>query len=146
MPVRHVTITEHMHMSRDDGEEFRRIEVFTGAGRRRSWSRDDKARIVAESDAEGETVSVVARRHGITAQQLFGWRRAIRVPTSGAPPPLFVPAVLAPPAQRAGQRARHGMPGPAVIELEVDGVAIRIGRGADAQTVTAVLLALKAAR
>ena len=42
VPVRHVTITEHMHMSRDDGEGFRRIEVFTGAGRRRSWSRDDK--------------------------------------------------------------------------------------------------------
>ncbi|MDF2115186.1 transposase [Roseiarcaceae bacterium H3SJ34-1] len=60
-------------MSKDDEEAFRRIEVFTGAGRRRSWSRDDKARIVAESHGEGETVSAVARRHGISAQQLFGW-------------------------------------------------------------------------
>jgi transposase len=31
-----------------------------------------------------------------------------------------------------------------VIELEIDGVAMRVGRGADARTVAAVILALKA--
>jgi transposase len=37
-------------------ERFRRIEVFTGAGRRRTWSAEAKARIVAETLKEGETV------------------------------------------------------------------------------------------
>jgi len=29
-------------------EPVRRLEVFTGTGRRRKWSNEDKARIVAE--------------------------------------------------------------------------------------------------
>ena len=57
-------------------EPVRRVEVFTGAGRRRTWTAEEKVGIVAESYAGGETVSAVARRHGLTPQQLFGWRRA----------------------------------------------------------------------
>lgn len=54
----------------------RRIELITGTGRRRRWSRDDKARIVEESLKPGATVSEVARRNGLSPQQLFAWRRA----------------------------------------------------------------------
>jgi transposase len=50
-------------------EPVRRLEVFTGAGRRRAWTIEQKARIVAETDAGGESVSAVARRHGLTPQQ-----------------------------------------------------------------------------
>jgi transposase-like protein len=39
----------------------RRLEVFTGAGRRRSWTYEQKAQIVVESHAEGATVCEVAR-------------------------------------------------------------------------------------
>ncbi|WP_457797106.1 transposase [Methylocystis sp. S23] len=49
----------------------RRIEVFTGSGRRRTWGADQKAAIVAESFAEGASVCEVARRHGLTPQQLL---------------------------------------------------------------------------
>ncbi|WP_457799123.1 transposase [Methylocystis sp. S23] len=49
----------------------RRIEVFTGSGRRRTWGADQKAAIVAESFAEGASVCEVARRHGLTPQQLY---------------------------------------------------------------------------
>jgi transposase len=66
-------------------EPVRRVEVFTGAGRRRAWSRVEKARIVAESYESGETVSAVARRHGLTPQQLFGWRRTARPEGEAAP-------------------------------------------------------------
>ena len=59
-------------------EPIRRMEVFTGAGRRRSWSAAEKAAIVAESYGAGETVCGVARRHGLTPQQLFSWRRLAR--------------------------------------------------------------------
>jgi transposase len=53
-------------------EPVRRLEVFTGSGRRRAWTAEQKARIVAETYESGETVSAVARRHGLTPQQLFG--------------------------------------------------------------------------
>ena len=53
----------------------RRIELITGAARRRRWSNDEKARIVVESLRPGANVSEVARRNGLSPQQLFGWRR-----------------------------------------------------------------------
>src|SRR5437762_13719935 len=59
-------------------EPVRRLEVFTGAGRRRSWTAEQKLQIISESYADGETVSAVARRHGLTPQQMFGWSRAAR--------------------------------------------------------------------
>src|SRR5215472_12861832 len=87
--LRHMSISEHKQMP----EPVRRIEVFTGAGRRRSWSADEKAAIIAESYSAGETVCGVARRHGLTPQQLFTWRRLARHSAAG-PPPMFVPAVV----------------------------------------------------
>ena len=62
--------------------DIRRIELITGTGRRRSWSVDDKARILAASMRPGANVSEVARRHGLSPQQLFGWRREARARTS----------------------------------------------------------------
>lgn len=53
----------------------RRIELITGAERRRRWSSVEKARIVMESLRPGANVSEVARRNGLSPQQLFGWRR-----------------------------------------------------------------------
>jgi transposase-like protein len=50
----------------------------SGVGRRRRWSNADKGRIVAESFAPGAAVSEVARRHEITPQHLFAWRKAAR--------------------------------------------------------------------
>jgi hypothetical protein len=41
----------------------RRIEVFTGAGHRRRWTKEEKARIVAESYGGWETASAVTRRY-----------------------------------------------------------------------------------
>ena len=80
-----------MHVS----EAVRRMEVFTGEGRRRSWSAAEKAAIVAESYDAFETVCGVARRHGLTPQQLFTWRRLARdrITTAGEVR-LFVPAVV----------------------------------------------------
>ena len=46
--------------------------------RRRQWSEEEKGRIVAESFEEGLTASDVARRHDISPQQLFEWRRRAR--------------------------------------------------------------------
>jgi len=54
-----MSISEHTHMP----ELVRRIEVFTGAGRRRNWSSAEKASIVAETYEAGAMVCGVARRH-----------------------------------------------------------------------------------
>jgi len=43
--------------------------------RRRSWSLDEKRRIVAESLEDGASIAEVARRHDLNANQLFSWRR-----------------------------------------------------------------------
>ena len=62
----------------------RRIELITGTGCRRRWSTDDKARIVMESLEPGVSVSDVARRHGLSPQQLFTWRRKARASSQEA--------------------------------------------------------------
>lgn len=132
----------------------RRLEVFTGAGRRRTWSDEDKARVVAEIETSGDSVSGVARRHGLSPQQLFGWRRRVReaqAVVSRDGEPRFVPAVVDPaPCDTAGSRQRktrrqhRDEPLAGTIEVAIDGVTVRIGAGAPADTIAAVLRALKA--
>jgi transposase len=85
-----MSMSDHKHMP----EPVRRLEVFTGKGRRRSWSCEEKAAIVAESYGAGETACAVARRHGLTAQQLFTWRRLVRGRRPSEESPMFVPAVV----------------------------------------------------
>jgi transposase len=58
--------------SDDAGVTIRRIEVLTGAGRRRHWSTEERTRILMESLVPGANISTVARRHGMSPQQLFG--------------------------------------------------------------------------
>ena len=48
---------------------------------RRSWSAEEKARIVAESDEPGVVQKEVAARHGISAQTLRQWRSRARAAT-----------------------------------------------------------------
>jgi transposase len=136
----------------------RRVEIINGIGGRRRWSADDKARMVEETLAPGAVVSEVARRHGLTPQQLFTWRRAARRPLQeAATAPLFIPAVVAAPAADAAaetpspasrpvrrRRRREVSTVASTIELEIDGVRMRVGPGADAATITAVIRALKA--
>lgn len=137
-----MSISEHKHMP----EPVRRIEVFTGAGRRRSWSAMEKAAIIAESYGAGDTVCAVARRHGLTPQQLFTWRRLARQ-SALAVPPMFVPAVVEPRepelpmvSPRRPRRRRSRSDG---IELEIAGVEVRVGAGAKPRAIEAVIRALK---
>jgi transposase len=124
----------------------RRFEVFTGSGRRRAWPEEDKARIVAESYETEESVSAVARRYALSPQQLFAWRRATSKAMAEEKSSLFVPAVLSvpPPEPMARKRGRSVERDAGMIELEIDGVMMRVARGADARTVAAVIRALKA--
>jgi transposase len=131
------------------------LEIINGIGGRRRWSMDDKARIVEETLTPGAVVSEIARRHGLTPQQVFGWRRAARRPSGDGDDtgsPRFVPAVVeeAKPApeptrrQRRPRRTSRSGDAAGLIEVEIGGVTVRVGRGAEARTITAVIQALKA--
>jgi transposase len=144
------------HTLKPEATAVRRVEVITGTGRRRRFSRDDKARMVEETLVPGAVVSEVARRHGITPQQLFTWRREARragtTSADAATPRLFVPAVVESPlperATGRGGRKRTDQADRAlgVVEVEIEGVKIRVGHGADAKMVAALVRALKAGR
>ncbi len=53
-----------------------KIEVITGVERRRRWSAQEKLEWVRRTMEPVMTVSLVAREAGITASQLFQWRKA----------------------------------------------------------------------
>jgi transposase len=125
-------------------EPVRRMEIFTGSGRRRTWSVANKAAIVAESYGSGETVCGVARRHGLSPQQLFTWRRQARSEAMSAVDPAFVTAVIDVAGPAISQERTP--PGAMVsgIELRIGDVEMRIGPDARASTIAAVIRALKA--
>ena len=56
-------------------DPYERVEVITSVQRRRRWSPEEKVQIVEETHLPGASVSEVARRHGVGANQVFGWRR-----------------------------------------------------------------------
>jgi transposase len=61
---------------------------------RRSWSRDEKRRIVDETFCPGASVADVARRHGLNANLVFNWRKAAWV--TGGPAASGEPSATAP--------------------------------------------------
>ena len=139
-------------------ETVRRIEVVTGDGGRRSWTDGQKASIVAECLLPGRTVSSVAWAHGMSASQLFGWRRQLRDHSLVDGAALaFVPAVVeaqhgekrkrrrasvmssAGQCVKASERSRQR----AAIIVELGGAIVRIGEGAGASSISAVIAALR---
>ncbi len=54
---------------------YPKAEILTGPQRQRRWSVSEKLEIVAETREPGVTVSLVARRRGVSPNQLFTWRR-----------------------------------------------------------------------
>lgn len=130
-------------------EPARRLEVFTGAGRRRAWTAEQKAQIVCESYESGEKVSAVARRHGLTPQQLFGWRRDARRrgggrqrvgDGGGVSGAAFASVIVAEPPM-----APCRTDGAAIIEIVIGATTVRVAAGIDAVTLATVLRAVRVA-
>jgi len=118
----------------------RRLEVITGTGRRRRFAEDDKARVVEETLAPGAVVSHVARRYGLTPQQLFTWRREARERAEESRHAAsFVPVVMAaPPVADTKTEAT-------IIEIVIGVATVRVPPGSDATMLKLVLRAVKAA-
>lgn len=130
------------HTFKPDGP-LSRVEVIKGEGNRRRWLAGVKARMVDASLSPGAVVSEVARRHGISPQQLLGWRRVARRPAIKADPLSFVPAIVTPPSSTppSQARARRGRRQSRAngIELEIGGVAVRVGADASLKSIAAVI-------
>jgi transposase len=60
---------------------------------RRSWSDEEKQRIIAEAILPGASVAEIARRHGANANMVFNWRKIARAALSAAEPNASSPVV-----------------------------------------------------
>jgi transposase-like protein len=52
-----------------------KAEILAGPERRRRWSEEEKARIVAEAAVPGVRVADIARRRGVSRGLIYIWRR-----------------------------------------------------------------------
>jgi transposase len=131
----------HTPILEDGSDTLQRVEIITGTGRRRRWSTDAKAAIVAESFAPGASVSAVARRHDISPSLLFLWRRLTtraKVTERGDrdAPPGFVPVAI------TGCGELPSCDEQAAIEIEVGAVRIRVRGTVDRRALCEVLAAV----
>jgi transposase len=131
------------------------VEIVT---RRRRWTAEEKAALLAEVEAEGGRVSVVARRHGISHSLLYNWRSAWKAAVSlraaepmefmplgmigraGGEPPLLAAPEHPVSSDRRGDD-RHG-----VIEIDLpSGARIRVDGKVNEKALRRVLQAMKGA-
>ena len=112
------------------------MEVGTSSRGRRSWPEALKREIVAASLEPGASVSVVARRYDVNANQVFSWRRlyheAVNVPAT----PQLVPVLVKPDAStEACPGARES-----IIEIDLGGrYRVRVDNAVDVRTLRRVL-------
>jgi transposase len=116
-----------------------RFQSSSGLRQRRVFTAEEKARIVAESFESGQSVCAIARKHRLTASQLFAWRRAARLgrdqgrfeSTSTCTLSLQATPVHGKPKPRTGEISP--------IEITIGTAIVRVWRGADAVTLKEVL-------
>ena len=94
-----------------------RMTLITGGERRRRWSEDDRARILAEIEEPGAVVAEVARREDVCTSLVYKWRREARK-SADATAPGFAPVVIEA-LPRAPLSAPASEPEPSVIVVEV---------------------------
>lgn len=123
-----------------ESQSFRRVDVLGGPLRRRRWSDEEKAAIVAESFAPGAVTRRVALRRGVHPNQVYAWRRELA--SAGAVAgdgnhSSFVPVMVT--------NARAAAPCSGKVEIEVAGATVRVSPGVDMGFLSAVLRAVKSA-
>lgn len=138
-----------------DGEIVARVE------RRRQWTLEEKAALMAEVEAEGGQVSAVARRHGISKSLLYNWRsawraaaRAVAARAAPAVSAGFIQlGVVAEPSEQSLPAATSYARGTGltlaervgVIEIDLpDGVRVRVDDRVSEKALRRVLAAVKA--
>ena len=121
--------------------------------RRKQWSVQEKLQIVRETLQSGSSVPVIARRHGVNANQIFTWRREYRrgkllergVETERErKTPALLPVQIHVPMKTAPQEARAAPASPASqperVEIEFpSGTRLRIWGGLGTERLQAIV-------
>src|ERR1700688_319258 len=103
--------------------------------RHRSWPEALKREIVAATLTAGSSVSVVARRYDVNANQVFAWRRRYRDGSMQPAELQLMPLTVTPDQPIATAPA-----GPSeLIEIVLNGYRVRVGDGIKATTLRLVL-------
>ena len=113
--------------------------MLAGPTGRRRWPDEVKARIVAETLEPGARVNDVARRHGVQPQQVTAWRRLARqgrlaIPADGE---VEFATLMVDAPEPSTERA-------ATVEIEVNGVVIRLPADVPVERIRAIVRALRA--
>lgn len=104
--------------------------------RHRSWPEELKREIVAASREPGSSVSVVARRYDVNANQVFAWRERYREETDAPAALQLMPVTVTP------ERAQEPAPVPTSELIEIDVAShyrVRVGNGVKASALRRVL-------
>ena len=133
--------TNRVHLL-DEPSCVDRLEVLEGPTGRRSWPDAEKIRIVRESLEPGARVCDVARRNGMTPQHLSTWRSLAKKGKLSVPiPEEHFPAFA------ALEVIEDETPSAAtLIEMEVDGVTLRLPGDAPASRIAEIAAAMRQAR
>jgi transposase len=123
-----------------DTHQVTRLSIVN-TGRRRRWSEHEKRRIVEESLSAPRQASATARRHGISNQLLFAWRKAYREGRLGDALG-FVPAMIVPDPPRTRPEPNGG----AMEIVSPNGWRVLVGRDFDAEALARVLRVLDGSR
>jgi transposase len=112
------------------------ITLITGVERRRRWSLEERAQILAAIDEPGAVVAEVARRADVSTSLVYKWRREAR---GAASEPGFASVIVEQPAPLP---APASGPEPAIL-VELKDARIRIGANAQSALIAATLKALR---
>jgi len=127
------------------------MEIYTRVERRRRWTAQEKAALLAEIDAEGGKVRLVARRHRIAESVLYNWRAARKAASVMMPTPMetaFLPLGLlggpTPGEPALLTRAKNSGAGGIEIVLP-SGARLSVDASVNEQALSRVLRAMKSA-
>jgi transposase len=135
-----------MHQSRLEADPYRRIELITGTARRRRWTIEEKAAIVAESTRPGVNVAEVARRFGVNRGLLQTWRRKA-IGEASVFVPLRVEGLVATDNNKDRTNSARSMAvetdastRPGSLEIECGGIRVRFSGPVDATALRLVMM------
>jgi transposase len=124
-----------------------RVEIL-GDERRRRWSDERKLEIVLSVGVDGASVTEVARRHSVTRQQIYTWRRGLRKKGLLSPPSttVFLPLEMPCPENNTEAPAFDGMQALPAMELHLRcGRSLRFSSDVDVVALKRLLRAIEAA-
>ena len=127
-----------MPISGNADQENKAVE----APARRYRSKQERLQIVEESFQPGTSVAVVARRHGVNANQIFQWRKMLRdgrLDTQPAPTQLMPVRITDSSEDRIGSATPHT----GVIQIELGRVRVRVEGSVDPATLRIILEQLR---